>query len=140
MLVRAEPLEEPNPLIGTWTVISVNVNGERQNYVDWEVNDEIIFKGKNVTGLFSGDKAAVSKIELYPDKAPKQFKRFIYGSRDDEKLYLFGVGIYSISGDTLEWCEAYPDSPVPNEFKTRKGDKRTLIVLMRSEHQPMDSR
>jgi uncharacterized protein (TIGR03067 family) len=138
-LVRAEPREDPNPLIGTWTVISVDVNGKRQDYVDWEVNDEIAFTGKNVIGLSTGDKAAVSKLELYPGETPKQFKRLVYGNGGGEKLYLIGVGIYSISGDTLEWCEVYTDNPVPNEFKTAKGDKRTLIVLKRTKLKPKDS-
>jgi hypothetical protein len=45
---------------------------------------------------------------------------------------LHTLGIYAVDGNSLTYCVAPPDRPRPAEFKTDRGDGRTLVHLRRA--------
>jgi hypothetical protein len=120
------PAKTPVPT-GKWAVAKVRFDGRDCKIEDVSgLNDVVIFKDGVVEGLFCGDKSGISEIDFSPGDPPR-FRRRFFG----EKKLVITHGVYKLEGDTLQLCETYFSNPQPADFKTTKGDERTVLVLKR---------
>jgi uncharacterized protein (TIGR03067 family) len=112
-------------LQGSWQVVSSIWNGVPEPVA-----------AQTVTFLIQGDELIVvdrdghrfqeGTIKLMADQKPKAIDRFsIDGTQP-------ALGIYSLEGDTFQWCSARgSDNVRPTAFASDPGSKRSLMVLRR---------
>jgi uncharacterized protein (TIGR03067 family) len=111
-------------LQGNWRIKSSIWNGTEEPPI-----------ARSVTIMFQGDKFIIvdkdgqrmqETIRLMPDQSPKAID---CTSKDS------GVptpGIYSLDGDTMQWCSAGGAKRVrPKAFASQPGSKHSLMVLVR---------
>jgi uncharacterized protein (TIGR03067 family) len=123
---KADVEKELKKFQGTWTIESVETGGKEVPASE--------FKGITVT--FEGDKYAVKKgdevIEaatqkLDPSKSPKTIDVTVTAGPNKGAVML---GIYEISGDTLNVCFDPEGKKRPTELKSASGSQ-TLVVHKR---------
>jgi uncharacterized protein (TIGR03067 family) len=113
-------------LQGTWRIESSIWNGVQEPEI-----------AKSVIIHFEGDKFFVvdkdgnrveERIKLMGDQYPKAIDRT---SQEDSQP---APGIYSLEGDTLQWCSAGGGNRTrPTTFSSRPGSKQSLMVLRRDK-------
>jgi uncharacterized protein (TIGR03067 family) len=111
-------------LQGSWRIKSSIWNGKEEPEV-----------AKSVTILFQGDKFIVvdkdgnrmeETIKLIPDQNPKAID-CTSKTGDAPK-----PGIYSLEGDTFQWCSAGGANKIrPATFSSIAGSRQSLVVLRR---------
>jgi uncharacterized protein (TIGR03067 family) len=116
---------EEELLKGNWTATAVIINGEA-------VPDEVLarvqlFLGPNRFRMVLPNAEAEGKIWVAPILTAKGMEGILFLGDTDVRA------IYELDGDTLKMClsDEYPD-----DFTARKGSKRVLLELRRSEQEP----
>jgi len=124
-----EGKKERKKLQGTWSVVSIEVNGEQVPMKDfkdfrWVITaDKITWK--------DGKRDQDFNYELGPTQKPKTID-LLFPERGAQAKDQAIPGIYSLEGDTLKI--SYGKKKRPAEFKTQKGgDKQALFVLKREK-------
>jgi uncharacterized protein (TIGR03067 family) len=118
--------KDTKSIIGTWTVVSMERNGEK-------AADE---EAKGITVTFGKDGKVTVKT---PDKeisgtykldAGKKVKELTLEANDEKTLY----AIYKLDGDKLTICAVDTGADErPTEFATKEGSKARLIVLKKEK-------
>ena len=114
---------DPPELQGRWKVVSVSRDGvllpKNGGYTGVLIHDnKILFERMDA-------EVRTSAYRTNPWKTPKHFD--IYDEKGEKPVV---EGIYDLNKEILRICEG---TPRPTEFKTNKGDGRTLFVLKRQE-------
>jgi uncharacterized protein (TIGR03067 family) len=125
--VSADDKKDSELLQGTWTMASLEANGEK---VEGELvdNARLVVKDERYTATL-GDQTLSSKFKVDPSKSPKEID-FTY--TDGELKGETVKGIYKLEGDTYTMCRALlPDGDRPAEFKTSADSNRILVVWKR---------
>jgi RNA polymerase sigma factor (sigma-70 family) len=125
------PKEVKGKLECTWTVLSVEVQGQKVYdlaKVPAEKKIVVIRDGKFV--LKQGDKTEERPFQIDPAKKPKQIDLFLPSLVMGQKVAW--RGIYSLEGDTLTACFDLSLQTRPSEFTTKAGDQRRLWILKRT--------
>jgi uncharacterized protein (TIGR03067 family) len=125
--VAADDKKDSELLQGTWTMVSLEVNGDavEGDLVD---NARLVVKDDSYTPTL-GDQTYTSKFKMDPSKSPKQMD-FTY--TDGELKGETVKGIYKLEGDTYTLCRALlPDGDRPTDFKTSADSNRILVVWKR---------
>ncbi len=119
-------------LEGTWQAVAVEVNGKR-NTSEEATDLQMIFSGdaitlKSISGL-GGERK--QKFKLRPDISTVAID---LTSLDGQEKGQTTSAIYSLKNDVLTLCFARAEKGAgarPGEFKTREGDGRILIEMVR---------
>jgi len=114
---------ELKKLQGTWTVVSLEGNGEK---VPEETTKKMKFivKDNNWT-LDRGDDSIKGTVKLNPSKNPKEFDAELEESGDKV------LGLYEFKGDTVKMCWTNPGGERPAAFSG--GEGKTLVVYKKSK-------
>jgi uncharacterized protein (TIGR03067 family) len=112
-------MEEMNKFQGTWKQIAYERDGvtEPLDEKGWE--PRVTFKGDTfVVTLADGSIPIHGTYKLDPTRVPKTVDWSDSIGEDAGKTLL---AIYSLEGDRLIFCAAYPGQERPMEFRTRPG-------------------
>jgi uncharacterized protein (TIGR03067 family) len=110
-------------LQGTWEYVSAIRDGKPYKT---PIGVQITFAGDNITRNI-GKKTHEHKYRIDPSKTPKQISLIAMKDGKEE----ISTGIYSLKGDTLNWCFNLPGKPIPKTLGSKEGDELTLCVLKR---------
>ena len=122
LLAADAPKSDQEKLQGTWTVVTVEVNGKERSPERTE-RLKVVFKDRKI--IFKGqtaDEEMTFKID--PSQKVKQMDL----THPDKKVGTL-LGIYAFQGDTLKICYGRKKDDRPEDFGTREGDACVLIVL-----------
>jgi len=118
--------QDAKNIIGSWTVVSMERNGEK-------ASDE---EAKGIAVAFAKEGKVTVKM---PDKevtgtykldATKKLKEITLEADGEKSLY----GIYKLDGDNLTICVIDTSADErPTEFSTKEGSKARLVVLKREK-------
>jgi uncharacterized protein (TIGR03067 family) len=115
-------------LVGTWTYVSAEKNGEKLDADHFKGQTVVITKD---TITLKSDQTFVIKYDLDAAKSPVAAKLEITegpqgkGSKSD--------AIIELSGDDLKICYAAPGGSAPTKFEAGKDSNLHLFVLKRSK-------
>jgi uncharacterized protein (TIGR03067 family) len=125
--MAADDKRDSELLQGTWTMASLEANGEK---VEGEAVEtaKLVVKDDQYTATF-GDQTITSKIKMDSSKNPKAID-FTYSDGDQKGQTI--KGIYKLEGDTFTMCRPLlPEGDRPAEFKTEADSNRLLVVWKR---------
>lgn len=119
---------DPAKLVGKWTYVSIEKNGEKKSADD--LKKESVTISKEAFNLGGEGGKFVMKYELDTKKSPVHVKLTITESP-------FGAGataegIIELKGDELKLCYSTNGGKAPKGFEAKKGDYR-LTVLKRAK-------
>lgn len=119
---------DPAKLIGTWSYVSGEKNGETLDEEHFKGQTVIVTK-ESIT-LKSADATFVLKYEIDATKAPVEINLTITESP-------FGAGpmargIIELKGDSLKICYPPMEGPTPTKFESKAGSGHHAFVLKRS--------
>ncbi len=109
--------EELNKLKGTWKMVSLQSDGQREE----PLHTELIFDGRTLIYRQDGRDDEPASFLIDPTSKPKRIS-FQIGD-------FFFPGIYTLEGDTLKVCTGR--SKRPTECSSKPGSEQTLMVLCR---------
>jgi uncharacterized protein (TIGR03067 family) len=116
-----------DPLQGTWRAESVEDNGKKP-----KANDHVlIFKGDTFTVQVGDTVDMQGTYKADPSKKPKALDlTFTEGAKEIKGK--ISLGIYSVKGDTLQWCGAKPgETERPKDFAAPAGSHRMYATFKR---------
>ncbi len=124
--------DSPNPagqpadaerIQGTWEVIDDRRSGRPLAGTE---GARLRFTAGELVQVRDGEEKLRFRFRLRPESEPRGFDFLPAGRRLwDER------GIYRLQGDRLLLCYGRPDDPRPEQFETRSGDGRRVVVLQR---------
>lgn len=130
LLMAAQPsrdeaiFKDKEQLQGTWSVVSVVINGKELE-VEKLAGAKIIIKGDVATGkVIRLGKDSECTFKIDPTQKVKHFD-FIH--TDGTVL----PGVYSVTSTKLKICFGPPNAPRPSALEAPKGSNLTLISLHR---------
>jgi uncharacterized protein (TIGR03067 family) len=115
---------DPAKLVGTWTYVSSEKNGEK---VDAErLKGQTVILTKETLTLKSDEATFVMKYVLGLDKTPVTISLTMTESP-------FGAGataegILELNGDDLKICYSPTGGEAPKKFEAKEGDVRLLVL------------
>ena len=112
-------MEHDKAIQGEWAILSYHHDGE-----ECSPSPDRRYSFRN--GMMSKSEEHTQKFRVDATTTPKQIDIV----SDDGAMTLIS-GIYALDGDILRLCWSFPDDPRPNDFATRRGDKRVLYSLQR---------
>ena len=118
--------DDQKELQGTWAVDSLESNGK---LISPDTTDKlkVIIDGKKL--IFKGQSSDEEMtFRLAPTKKPREIDLI----STDKKVGTL-EGIYSLEGDKLTICYGRKEKDRPQEFVTKSGDRRVLMVLSREK-------
>lgn len=116
---------DQDALQGTWVVTSLTNDGDEvadlsKCKIELSHDHMVMTSTK---GVIQG------RFKIDVNKSPKHLDFFV---KDDDGSVMRFMSIYRLDGDKLTICESNrPDDPRPTEFKSVKGSKNTLMVLVK---------
>ena len=122
-----EEAAEHKKLVGTWHGYAVEGRGENPDR--GPVKLVLTITMDRITGLKDGKQdvgEGAHKLDL--TKQPKRLDATRTRKPGTGRTHL---GIYKLDGDTLNWCVANWNKPLPTDFVTRKG--QYLLILKRKK-------
>jgi uncharacterized protein (TIGR03067 family) len=130
--------EEREKLVGTWTVVSAEANGQKipaEALKDFQ----FIFTADSLTRKKGGKAESGAGYKLDPSKSPKWLD--MTGTTDGKEQSI--PALYKLDGDTLTLCfraDYKNKDGKPNEIQKRpekldggKGSEQVLMVLWREK-------
>jgi uncharacterized protein (TIGR03067 family) len=116
-------------LQGTWSMVSGAADGFPlpPSYVK---DMRRVFAGNEVTVTMGGSLFLRASIVLDPTATPKRIDYHMTGGPTAGATQL---GIYQITGDTVQFCFGSPNAPRPADFTSAAGDGRTLSKWVRGK-------
>ena len=115
--------DDKDRLQGHWTVVSVELSGNKQDGDEVKKLKPIMVKGSEWTAP-TGDKF---NFKINPTRIPKEIDL----QSDMGGQVLIWRGIYKLEKDTLTFCRSQgPDGERPKEFRGSEGE--ILLVFKRS--------
>ena len=118
------PRWDQTSIEGDWQVTAVRSDGE-----DTAVPklDRYVFDKGVLTILTADNPPSRLSYELDPTQDPKQLNLILElgGQRQASPM------IFDLKGDTLQICYAAPGDQRPSSLTTTRGDRRTLITMIR---------
>jgi uncharacterized protein (TIGR03067 family) len=129
LLVGADAKEdlkkEKDKLIGTWSVITIEVPKGEKGPSDKEIKEmKFVFAEDKVTPKFGEMEDQPVNYRLDPSKKPKEIDIMIPKGMK---------GIYTLDGDTLTMCVVAKGDPRPKEFKADADTKAVIMTLKRDK-------
>ena len=119
--------EDLDKLQGTWRIETSFWNGVREPEVARTVT--IVFQGGSFIVVDKDGNRLEETIRLMPDQNPKAIDCWSKGAGQARP------GIYSLDGDTFQWCSAGGDNKVrPTSFASEPGSRQSLMVLRRKKN------
>jgi uncharacterized protein (TIGR03067 family) len=114
-------------LQGVWAAVSFHSDGGSTQMPEGGAIP-YTFEGNKLSHVGPTNKRVEIEYRLDPTKNPTQFdQRFTGGTMGP----WIAKGIYKVEGDTLTICYGDPHIERPNDFTTRPGDGRMMVVLKR---------
>ncbi len=133
LLVAADAKEdtakkELKKLEGTWQVVSMEMDGQKQPEDDAK-QFKVIIKGDKYTLKRGDDTVNQGTFTIDATKKPKTIDiKPTEGDNSGQTM----LGIYEQDGDTQKTCYAQPDKKRPTKFSSDDG--QTLIVQKRQKN------
>jgi uncharacterized protein (TIGR03067 family) len=115
-------------LVGTWTYVSGERNGEKVDK-DRLKDQKVVFTKDTIT--LKGEETFVVKYELDAKKTPVALKMTITEGPVGKDTST--VGIIELKGDEMKFCYAMPGEEAPKKFEAKEGSKAHLFVLKRAK-------
>jgi uncharacterized protein (TIGR03067 family) len=118
--------KELKTLEGTWTMIALEVEGQKVG--EDRLGSELVIKdGKYI--VTARGKSHETAITLDPTQKPKHIDMVFAAGENKDKPHR---GIYEIEGDTLRVCRSIdPEFSRPKEFATTPGTGLFMVVWKR---------
>jgi uncharacterized protein (TIGR03067 family) len=113
---------------GTWKIVSVEVEGAKQEEGLLK-NARIILKGDKFT-FKQGDMSTPGTFKVDVTTKPRTIDVTFTGGPDKGQTL---HGIYELDGDTYKVCLAMPGKDRPKEFVSKPGSGHVLEVLKREK-------
>jgi uncharacterized protein (TIGR03067 family) len=114
-------------LEGTWTMISLEVEGQKVSEDRVQGSELVIKDGKYI--VTTRGKRHETALTLDPTQKPKHIDMVFADGENKDKPHR---GIYEIDGDTLRVCRSLdPEFSRPKEFATSPGTGLFLVVWKR---------
>jgi uncharacterized protein (TIGR03067 family) len=115
---------------GTWTVLSVEMRGQKGTPGAADRQIHWIFEGNQLTLKIddSPDEPAIFRLD--PSREPKHIEISVTGGKAKGNTLL---GIYELVGDKLRICTATYDNPRPIRFDSANG---TAIIFSFARQHP----
>jgi uncharacterized protein (TIGR03067 family) len=118
--------EDADNIIGTWTVVSMERDGQKASEEE----------AKGITVTFAKEGKVTVKMQdkeingTYKLDAGKKLKELTLEANDEKTLY----AIYKLDGDKLTICAVDTGADErPTEFATKEGSKARLVELKREK-------
>ncbi len=123
-----EDKEKKENIAGTWTVVTVERNGEKQPEDRVKMMKLTITKDKMT--IKTAERTFEMTYKLDTTKQPATIDMtYLEGPQKDK----VSQGIFSLDGDNLKICFGIPDKDRPKEFSTKADSGHVLIVLKREK-------
>ena len=141
LLAAESPVEKAEPLTtddfikaelaklqGEWELESLLADGKKGSATDLKIRRKI--EGDNFVLTKRGDEnnTLKGKYRLDPTKGLKHIDVIRLDEKGKEELSL---GIYELHGDTQRACMSRPGDERPDDFSSKEGSGRTLLVWKR---------
>jgi uncharacterized protein (TIGR03067 family) len=122
--------KEAKKLQGTWTIVSVEVNGEKMSEADSKnVGTKMTLKGDKYS-IEGGERNHTGTFKVHPDKKPKAMD-CIPDAGDLKGKTI--QAIYEIKGDKIKICYDISCKTRPEEFATKDKEGYVLIEYQRAK-------
>jgi uncharacterized protein (TIGR03067 family) len=122
--------KEAKKLQGTWTIVSVEVNGEKMSDEDAKnVGTKLTLKDDTYL-IEGGERNHKGTFKVHPDKKPKAMDCM----PDEGELKGKTIkAIYELKGDKIKICYDISCKTRPGEFATKGKDGYVLIEYQRAK-------